>query len=403
MKNLMLFLAHRKTIVAVSLLTAVCLLGDSMLYVALPIYYTEARLSSLWEVGLILSINRFVRLPLNPVIGWLYRKISWKTGLWIGLLLSMVSTIGYGYGNGLWVWLMLRLVWGCAWSLLRIGGLMVVVNHSGMNDQGEGMGLYNGLYRLGSLVGMIAGAILAAGIGFAPTASVLGILPLFVIPFMRLIRDDSQNGLHYKKESKTSRCTGEEMVVLVTGFIVAFYIQGVVTSTLSYLVTSRYPEVISFGLFFIQSTILAGVLLGLRWVWEPFLAVWIGRWSDRHGRISIFLLSLLLFAAELGVIPVQLPVGYWVALVIVLLLTSTILTTLVDTLMSTVAKETSVNRMSMLYSLATDLGAALGPLWGYVWLGRHAGEWVVYLSGTILCLSVFVVWFGKMRTKNDAK
>lgn len=47
-----------------------------MLYVALPIYWETAGLESIWQVGVLLSINRFIRLPFNPLISWMYKHIS---------------------------------------------------------------------------------------------------------------------------------------------------------------------------------------------------------------------------------------------------------------------------------------------------------------------------------------
>lgn len=54
---------RHSNIVTIALVTAFCLLGDSMLYIALPIYWEEAGLDALWQVGILLAINRFVRLP----------------------------------------------------------------------------------------------------------------------------------------------------------------------------------------------------------------------------------------------------------------------------------------------------------------------------------------------------
>ena len=75
-----------RQVIVISLITAACLIGDSMLYIVLPICFTQAGLSSLWEVGIILSVNRLVRLPLNPMVGWLYRHISDRTGIFLSLI-----------------------------------------------------------------------------------------------------------------------------------------------------------------------------------------------------------------------------------------------------------------------------------------------------------------------------
>ena len=67
---------NKRHISVFALVTALRLMGDSMLYTMLPVYFQQAGLTSLWEVGVVLSVNRLVRLPLNPFIGRLYIPVS---------------------------------------------------------------------------------------------------------------------------------------------------------------------------------------------------------------------------------------------------------------------------------------------------------------------------------------
>lgn len=97
-----------RQVIVISLITAACLIGDSMLYIVLPICFAQAGLSSLWEVGIILSVNRLVRLPLNPMVGWLYRHISDRTGIFIATVLATITTFSYAFADGFAVWLLLR-------------------------------------------------------------------------------------------------------------------------------------------------------------------------------------------------------------------------------------------------------------------------------------------------------
>ena len=113
-----------RQVVVLSLITAACLIGDSMLYIVLPVHFAEAGLASLWEVGIILSVNRLVRLPLNPAVGWLYRRISDRTGIFIATVLATLTTFGYAFADGFAAWLFLRCLWGVAWTLLRLGGVL---------------------------------------------------------------------------------------------------------------------------------------------------------------------------------------------------------------------------------------------------------------------------------------
>lgn len=112
-----------RPIVVVALATALCLTGDSMLYIALPIYWHEVGLEALWQVGVLLSVNRLIRLPFNPLIGWLYQRISLRAGLLLATTLGTLTTLGYGIAKGFIAWLLLRALWGIGWSFFRIGGL----------------------------------------------------------------------------------------------------------------------------------------------------------------------------------------------------------------------------------------------------------------------------------------
>src|SRR5690606_22089918 len=59
---------------------------------------------------------------------------------------------------------------------------------------GEWMGTYNGLYRLGSLVGMAAGGVLGPWIGLRDTLLLFGCLSLIGIPFLLLSFPSEKRG-----------------------------------------------------------------------------------------------------------------------------------------------------------------------------------------------------------------
>lgn len=111
---------NKAQVVMIAAITALCILGDSMLYVVLPTHWQEAGLTSLWEVGALLSINRFIRVPLNPIVSRLYKKLSHRTGIILAILLSAMATASYGI-SGFWFLLLMRAIWGIAWTFLRLG------------------------------------------------------------------------------------------------------------------------------------------------------------------------------------------------------------------------------------------------------------------------------------------
>ena len=395
---------ERKPVIIVSIVTALCLLGDSMLYIVLPIYYKEAGLTSLWEVGVLLSVNRFVRLPLNPLIGWLYKTITLRAGLIAAVVLGALTTIGYGVWHGFWAWLLLRCMWGLAWSLLRMGGFFTVINYSGSSNRGHLMGIYNGLYRLGSLFGMLLGGFLAPLIGLPYVALLFGIASLIGLPFItayisreKAIETASQSP---HKKIQVRHLSKPVIKVVVSGLCISMLFQGLLTSTLSFVIDSHYSQTIFLWGLAIGATTLSGSLLAARWTWEPFLASRFGRWSDGpRGRVPLLIISLFCAAIGFTLIPLQLPLFLWIFVILLVLVSATSLTTLIDALASDVAKHSSAVTVMTTHSVALDLGAALGPTIGYWFIELKHGVLITYLGGALLFLLISGWWYPKQKTQ----
>jgi MFS family permease len=394
-------------VVMVSLATALSLLGDSMLYIALPLHWQEAGLDSLWQVGALLAINRLVRLPINPLIGLLYQRISLRTGLLLAVLLGAISTCGYGWAQGFVAWLLLRALWGVAWSLFRIGGLTAVVRCAEPCGQGHAIGLYNGLYRLGSLFGMLLGGLLVAFIGLPALAWAFGLLSLLGLPLL-LFGFNLPAAVDVQPrttETSGSRfgSRGRSWPVMFTGLVIALLIQGIFASTLSALI-GHYQgvELELFGLL-LSATAAAGVLQALRWAWEPWLARRIGRWSDKpQRRLPLLVGALLLGAASFAPMALSLPLSLWLLVALLALLAATALTTLGDALAAETASRLDAVRFMTRYSIGQDLGAACGPLLAYILFSLTGGFGWLYASGSLLFALLAGYWWYRSTTGEAA-
>lgn len=385
---------RQSPIIIVALITALSLLGDSMLYIVLPIYWREAGLDSIWQVGLLLSVNRFIRLPFNPIVGWLYQRITLRTGLMIAVILGTVTTIGYGLAQGFIAWLILRSLWGIAWSFFRIGGLSTVVFYSKDQSRGQSMGLYNGLHRTGSLAGMLLGGLLVPFIGLQSVAIGVGCLTLIGLPliFFALKSGASGESDHSSRTAKVS-FSRHTLLIIISGFIVTMLFQGVFASTISSLLEHLYGvEINVFGLL-LSVAFYSGLLQSLRWIWEPYLASRFGHWSDgRSGRLPILIVSLAGTALIFGLMSVHMSIGLWTILAIAAMIGATALTTLTDALASDAAKNSNVVSFLTLYSICQDVGAALGPFLGYLLIGLHYGFSALYWGGSLIFAVLTVVW-----------
>ncbi|EGO64593.1 MFS transporter [Acetonema longum] len=389
--------ANKKSVIVISLLTAACLLGDSMLYVVLPIHWQDVGLASLWEVGILLSVNRIVRLPLNPLVSWLYGRISSRSGLTFAAILAVCTTFSYAFVQGFVLWLILRCIWGLAWTFLRLGAYFTILEVTGENNRGHYMGMYNGLYRLGSLVGMLTGGFLADRYGVGVTAILFGFMTFLAIPFtFQLFACPSGHAPDTNKSLDVSALINANVLwTLLTGLFIAMVYQGTFTATLSYLIqVHNSSPILLFGTT-IGAASLAGTLQALRWGWEPWLAPLSGKLSDgKYSRNTILTATLILAAVSFSLLPLPLPLEWWLLLILIILLTATVLTTIIDAIACDVAFCSPPKTFMSAYSFAIDIGAALGPLAGYT-LNDLSGPYAVYwaIAGGLSIFAVrWLIW-----------
>ncbi|MEC0240091.1 MFS transporter [Paenibacillus dokdonensis] len=388
---------HRQ-IMVVGIVTALTLFGDSMLYIVLPVYWKEVGLDALWQVGVLLSVNRFVRLPLNPAIGWLYHRMSLRTGLFLSVGLAALTTVGYGVFKGFAIWIVLRAVWGIAWSLMRMGGYLTVIRYSDNTNRGRLMGTYNGLWRLGSLVGVLFGGVLVPFFGLRSVSILFGMMALAGIPLIAAsINLGKASGTYQIDSTRGSGNTVWSLQVkkiVISGLTVSLLL-AVFSATLTYLIDTSYPKGVPWFGLAIGSTALGGILTALRCAWEPFLARWFGQRTDgSRGRLPLFILSLAAAAVCYALLPWKLPIGIWIVIVIFVMVTSTALGTIMDAMASDAAKSSSVITVMTAYSVSTDLGAAIGPTLIYWVVGLRYGVTSMYLA----CAAVFILiglWYWK--------
>lgn len=390
---------HRQ-IVGISFITAACLVGDSMLYIVLPMHWQSVGLHSLWEVGVILSFNRLVRLPLNPLVGWIYGKISNRSGMLLASVLAALTTICYGVADTFLFWLVLRGLWGVSWTFLRLGAYYEILRTAAADNRGQLLGVYNGLYRLGSLFGMLVGGFCADFFGLKTTAYFLGVLTCLTIPLgwiylpqikMQLGKD----GLVQPVGNRRIWSDDELWWVMGTGLFVALVYQGLFAATLTPLIEIKQGQMLSVGGFFIGCASLAGILQAIRWAWEPWLAPYFGRASDlRYGRSVVMAAAFGVAAVCFVFVIMEMPFYAWLLVLLALQLTGTVLTTVADAAATDAAATLEQTSVLTWFSFFVDLGAALGPMLGYFLISLWGME-AAYVWTAVILLVFFMKWMWK--------
>jgi MFS family permease len=394
----------RKEVLRIAWITALCLMGDSMLYVVLPLHWEEAGLHSLVQVGMILSVNRLIRLPLNPLVNWIYRRISLRQGMISAVILAVVTTASYGLANTFSVWIIMRCLWGLSWSFLRLGAYYAILELRSEHNQGRLFGIYNGHYRLGSLFGMLLGGGLADVCGLRAVALLLSALSVCCVPLlMKASMDEQEQNAAGQTEPAAQPGipalmallrTKDVKRLLLTSLGSAFIYEGMFTSTLSHYTETRHPAIALLG-FTLGGAFVSGGLQALRWGWGPFLSPLIGAISDRKlGKEFILIMTMMAASVLFFLFPLPMPTWLWLLAAIGILFTSTCMSTLMDSIATSVSSQHGRHKRNAMtaYSVMIDLGAALGPVISY-WLVQNTGDLAVYWGAAAVLAVLSVRWY----------
>lgn len=211
-------------------------LGDALLYPILPIYGKEMGFS-VFIIGLLLSVNRFVRIIANTRIANLIDKLGMKRVLIICSGLAVITTIFYGLKLGILSFFIARILWGLSYSGLKIATLNYAAQVK--NTPGLAFGLSNSIKSLGALFALwfcpvlIASAGIESGFFIVGLISFIGLILAFSLP-----KHQTNTSSKKVKTKKTFYPSTLNLLVLV----LSIAIDGILVVVLSNLLIDRYPN-----------------------------------------------------------------------------------------------------------------------------------------------------------------
>ncbi|TVQ22189.1 MAG: MFS transporter [Spirochaetaceae bacterium] len=396
-------LIHHRRLILVATILSVSLFGDALLYAVLP-NRPGAFHVTIWQIGILLSANRFIRIITNEVAGHLRGgALSSKhadRNLVLAAALGGLITIGYAVPWG-FAWLLtLRLLWGACWSVLWVGGSMVAIEESTTTNRGTVMGLFHGAIRFSSggvvLVGGVAvdlfgpaGAFLAfAAVGLFATA-ISGIKLMRLPTALRTVDDPKAAS---PASGTADAGVGKAPLAVTAGvwLIVATIMisgEGFVTLT-GAIVADHIVGQASLGG---ASATITGVLLG---VWKfgglP-LGFIMGYMSDRLGRLltvgTVIVLQVLIVAVIATATDWRvLSAGLTVFLVLASGVRVAAIAISSD-YVATWGNDVAMGRVSTV----ADLSRAVGPLAAFALYARSGLAGASVFTGATLLLTLIVL------------
>ena len=374
-----------RPVVVVALVTAVCLLGDSALYVILPSKLDSFAVSPT-AVGLILGINRYIRVLSNTAAGWVFERMGFHGPFLFAIALAAVTTFSYGAFTGFWPLFLAHGAWGISWSLLRLGGYLAVIETGSSTNIGRLMGVLYGGARGGSLVAVLLGGVLADSIGGRETFLIFGGLTLLafaLVPFGQVPRtlgrrrEVATEGVESVGVDTASMATPTPMIMVVNIqiFVFGLIVSGLMVATAGYLLRTIASDGATVIGLSIGVGLLSGLLLGVRWTGDLGLGVVFGHVSDRIGRSKIILVSMAAVTATLALVAAERSLAVVFPAVSVLFIAGTALVVALNASIGQLAPVE--HRASVLSRYATwqDVGSGTGPLVGFLLVTSAGFGW----------------------------
>jgi MFS family permease len=369
--------------------TALSLMGDATLYTVLPTHTADAGIT-LAGVGVILGINRAIRLLSNGPTGLAYDRMARRRIFVPALFLGALSTAIYAATRGFWPLFIGRLLWGLAWSGIWVGGATMIMDVTTTRDRGRWTGLYQTWFFLGTSLGSLAGGFLTDWLGYALAMWIGALVTLMGAIAALALLPETQNA-HPHEISKTVstagplRANGALWAAVSLQGINRFVVSGVLSATLA-LVVQQQLQGTSLAL---RVATVTGILMASRNIFSMVAAPVCGVLSDRlHSRWLV-----TSWMVVIGIAGVMLMIwGDVVGLLAGVALTAISgggIQSLATTLTGDLVSREQRGRAIGLLQTSNDLGSAIGPPLAYALMG------VIALSGVyVLCAILFGVGLG---------
>src|SRR5262245_42045059 len=144
------------------LVIAVASIGDTLLYAVLPLYHQDFGVS-LAMVGVLLSLNRWIRLLANSVVAAIGERVAPHALMVMAAARSAVATTLYGLAENEAVQVAARILWGVSFASLNLSALAYAV--SDRANAGKRVGATRAALGIVQAMSLVGGAwiVLPAG------------------------------------------------------------------------------------------------------------------------------------------------------------------------------------------------------------------------------------------------
>ncbi len=266
-------------VVGSSTVMSLALLGDALLYAVLPVYAESFGLTLIW-VGVMLSVNRIVRVFSYGLIARLTQKVGARTMCITAAVVATLSTALYGISQGPGLMLIARLLWGLTYAILLLAILSYAIESR--ERVGTRVGMSLAIQRSGPVLALVLGAWLVGKVGPTTVFLLLAIPTALAIPFALLL----PRGVSTQVKNNTPVSVAKPKPIDLLFFLQGYGVDGVfaLSITLIFARDASLTEAVMGG----------GALLAMRHLGEAIAAPLFGWIADHVGARRVFVTAAVL-------------------------------------------------------------------------------------------------------------
>ncbi|TLU98351.1 MFS transporter [Dyadobacter sediminis] len=261
------------------------LMGDAFLYSFLPINASSIHVPIIW-IGTILSINRFTRILLNPLILRVFSLVGFRIPIIVAATISVLATAGYGAGFGIAILVLLRILWGISYSVLRVGAITYAMDYP---KKGLALGMSQSIIESGPLLALLVGPLLFEVISPSRIFLVIALLSMPGVYFAFKLKE--RGSLPARPFSFKISFPS---VFNRLAFLGAFAVEGMLVVLIGALLMDAHPYWSA-----VEITAVAAGFLMFRRICSLLISPFAGWSADRYGLPNIYSGSILLICLGL--------------------------------------------------------------------------------------------------------
>lgn len=288
-------LGINKSVIALSVARMADAMGNSILFILIPIYIAELpkehiHLAVPVLVGLLISLFGFVTSLFQPLMGALSDKLNRrKVLIQAGLATIGLSTLAFVFAENYMQLLVLRVLQGLGVGLTIPASLSLMTAITEKESRGGSMGIFSTFRMIGFAVGPVIGGYLQVHYGF-DTAFYTG--AAFIFLSMILVQSWVKEVIIHHKEELKERFKVFDLSLYSTGILTAALATFVMAACFSMVTTLENEFNARLDITAIGFSIAFSMLMVGRLIFQ----VPLGYFSDRFGRKPFILFGLLLMA-----------------------------------------------------------------------------------------------------------